>query len=167
MTARGKPGKPKAGFPSFPPSLENPQKQRVSHIPTASTTGPYIKKDKQAGLRPSRKPSTRRVGQNKLPKWAKISCQSQQSAAQRDLAVSLLNRGAKTYRSVESALRRIEDGTYGVCLSCDEPISAKRLHAVPWAEFCLTCQARLDAQARGLGGGADIEDHRSGSAQRD
>ena len=90
-----------------------------------------------------------------------------QSAAQRDLAVSLLNRGAKTYRSVESALRRIEDGTYGVCLSCDEPISAKRLHAVPWAEFCLTCQARLDAQARGLGGGADIEDHRSGSAQRD
>ena len=90
-----------------------------------------------------------------------------QSAAQRDLAVSLLNRGAKTYRSVESALRRIEDGTYGVCLACDEPISAKRLQAVPWAEFCLTCQARLDAQARGLGGGADVEDHRSGSAQRD
>jgi len=81
-----------------------------------------------------------------------------QSAAQRDLAVSLLNHGTKTYRSVESALRRIEDGTYGVCLACDEPISAKRLQAVPWAEFCLTCQARLDAQARGLGGGASSEE---------
>src|SRR6476620_4612778 len=77
MTARGKPGKPKAGFPPFPPSLENPQTQRVSHIPTASTTGPYIRNISKAGLRPSRKPSTRRVGQNKLPKWAKISCQSQ------------------------------------------------------------------------------------------
>src|SRR5690242_527253 len=77
MTARGKPGKPKAGFPPFPPSLESPQKQRASHIPTASTTGPlYKKKDKQG--RPSAEPKTvnseggpkqtAEVGQNHLPK---------------------------------------------------------------------------------------------------
>src|SRR3954466_11169920 len=60
-----------------------------------------------------------------------------QSATQRDLAVSLLNRETRMYRRVERALQRIEDGTYGVCISCDEPISAKRLQAVPWAEFCL------------------------------
>ena len=81
-----------------------------------------------------------------------------QSAAQRDLAVSLLNRETKTYRRVERALQRIEDGTYGVCLACDEPISAKRLQAVPWAEFCIGCQSRLDAQAKALGTGEDAAD---------
>src|SRR3954452_10517432 len=68
-----------------------------------------------------------------------------QSATQRALAVSLLNRETTMYRRVERALQRIEDGTYGVCISCDEPISAKRLQAVPWAEFCLPCQERRDA----------------------
>src|SRR4051812_25042370 len=42
----GKPRKPKAGFPLFPPSLESPQKQRASHIPTAPTTAPYLTKTK-------------------------------------------------------------------------------------------------------------------------
>src|SRR3954454_8287177 len=80
MTARGKPGKPKAGFPPFPPSLESPQKQRASHIPTAWTTGPYISGKTKQGRPYGRalKPSTRRVGQNKLPKWAKSSCQTQE-----------------------------------------------------------------------------------------
>ena len=41
MTARGKHGKPKAGFPPFPPSLEIPQNRRDSHIPTAPTAS-YI-----------------------------------------------------------------------------------------------------------------------------
>src|SRR5690349_2709625 len=78
MTARGKPGKPKAGFPPFPPSLESPQRLRASHIPTASTADPYIKGRTKQGRPYGRalKPSTRRVGQNKLPKWAKSSCQT-------------------------------------------------------------------------------------------
>ena len=77
MTARGKPGKPKAGFPPFPPSLESPQKQRAFHIPTAPTTGPYLTKTKHG--RPYGRAENRQlggVGQNKLPKWAKITCQS-------------------------------------------------------------------------------------------
>ncbi len=43
-------------------------------------------------------------------------------------------------RSVEQALRRIQDGSYGVCLACDEPISTKRLAAIPWAMYCLRCE---------------------------
>src|ERR1043166_7090368 len=78
MTARGKPGKPKTRFPPFPPSLESSQSQRASHIPTASTTVLYIGKTlSKAGLTAEPKPSTRRVGQNKLPKWTKITCQTQ------------------------------------------------------------------------------------------
>lgn len=45
-----------------------------SHIPTASTTGSLIKR---SDLKPALKPLTMRVGQIKLPKWAKCSCQTQ------------------------------------------------------------------------------------------
>ena len=41
----------------------------------------------------------------------------------------------KLLREVQAALRRIEQSTYGVCAACEEPISAKRLDAVPWAKF--------------------------------
>jgi DnaK suppressor protein len=46
-------------------------------------------------------------------------------------------------REIEDALRRVEEGTYGVCAECEEPISGKRLKAVPWARYCVSCQERL------------------------
>src|SRR5690349_627960 len=48
-------------------------------------------------------------------------------------------------RLVEEALDRIRSGDYGVCLSCEEPIPAKRLHALPWARYCVTCQEEVGA----------------------
>jgi DnaK suppressor protein len=52
----------------------------------------------------------------------------------------------KLLREVEAALRRIEQGTYGVCHECEEPISVKRLDAVPWARYCVTCQEQVAAR---------------------
>lgn len=49
----------------------------------------------------------------------------------------------KLLREVQDALRRIAQGTYGVCFECEEPISVKRLDAVPWAKFCVSCQERI------------------------
>ena len=48
-------------------------------------------------------------------------------------------------REVEEALRRVQDGTYGICQECEEPISPKRLQALPWAKFCVRCQEMLGA----------------------
>lgn len=53
----------------------------------------------------------------------------------------------KLLREVQAALRRIEQGTYGVCSECEEPISVKRLDAVPWARSCVSCQERIAAAA--------------------
>lgn len=48
-------------------------------------------------------------------------------------------------RSIEEAARqalaRLEDGAYGLCVDCDEPINPKRLAAVPWTDCCVACQA--------------------------
>src|SRR6188768_1393224 len=43
-------------------------------------------------------------------------------------------------RLIEEALDRLHSGDYGTCLSCEEPIPEKRLRAVSWARYCVTCQ---------------------------
>jgi DnaK suppressor protein len=50
-------------------------------------------------------------------------------------------------REVEAALRRVEQGSFGICQECEEPISAKRLQALPWAKFCVRCQELLSDMA--------------------
>ena len=50
-------------------------------------------------------------------------------------------------REVEDALLRSKEGTYGICQECEEPISPKRLQALPWAKFCVRCQEMLGAMA--------------------
>jgi DnaK suppressor protein len=67
-----------------------------------------------------------------------------QNAAERELAIRNLDRESNLLRNVRSALSRIEDGSFGVCLHCDEDISPKRQAAVPWAAFCLQCQEIAD-----------------------
>jgi DnaK suppressor protein len=52
----------------------------------------------------------------------------------------------KLLREVSDALRRIDQGTYGSCMECEEPISTKRLDAVPWARYCVTCQEAIAAR---------------------
>ena len=42
----------------------------------------------------------------------------------------------------ESALARIEAGTYGICESCGQPIGKARLQAFPRAVLCVTCKQR-------------------------
>ena len=50
-------------------------------------------------------------------------------------------------REVEEALSRVREGSYGICQECEEPISPKRLQALPWAKFCVRCQEMLSAMA--------------------
>lgn len=65
-------------------------------------------------------------------------------AGECELAIRNLDRDTQLLRAVRSALARIDDGCYGICLNCEEPISPKRLNAVPWASHCLACQDALD-----------------------
>jgi DnaK suppressor protein len=62
----------------------------------------------------------------------------------RELAIAGLNREAAVRRSVASALLRIQDGCFGTCIHCGIEISKRRLAAVPWTPFCITCQEGAD-----------------------
>jgi DnaK suppressor protein len=46
-------------------------------------------------------------------------------------------------RQIQEALDRLESGGYGICLCCEERIPTKRLHALPWAKYCVACQEKL------------------------
>jgi DnaK suppressor protein len=60
----------------------------------------------------------------------------QQSSSSRDLLLL-----------VQAALRREEDGEFGLCVECGQPVHKKRLEAVPWAGHCVLCQ---ELQEQGL-----------------
>ena len=67
-----------------------------------------------------------------------------QLAGERELAIRTLDRESILLRNVRAALSRIADGSYGTCLHCEEEISPKRLNAVPWTAYCITCQEAAD-----------------------
>jgi DnaK suppressor protein len=67
-----------------------------------------------------------------------------QYATERELAIRSLDRDSNLLRNVRAALERIEEGSFGVCLHCDENISPKRLAAVPSTAYCIVCQELAD-----------------------
>ena len=74
-----------------------------------------------------------------------------QMAAQRLLAVSNLDREFNQLRDARASLHRIEEGSFGTCLQCDEDIHPKRLAAVLWATLCIRCQEAKDHNVGEMG----------------
>lgn len=59
-----------------------------------------------------------------------------------EVGAAEVERDLAELREVETALRRLEEGRYGLCADCDEPIAPKRLEAEPFAVRCAACQTR-------------------------
>ena len=64
------------------------------------------------------------------------------SSFERDHELMVLNSERDKLAQIERALARIDDGTYGVCESCGNPIGKMRLMAFPRATLCMTCKQR-------------------------
>ena len=71
-------------------------------------------------------------------------------AVARDVAIQNLDRESRLLRDIRSALGRIDEGTFGTCLHCEQDISRRRLEAVPWAKLCLPCQEAADRGDEGV-----------------
>jgi DnaK suppressor protein len=67
-----------------------------------------------------------------------------QYATERELAIRSLDRDSNLLRNIRAALDRMEEGSFGVCLHCEEDISPKRLAAVPSTAFCIECREIAD-----------------------
>ncbi len=68
------------------------------------------------------------------------------TALSKEIVLLLNAQDQKLFAEVESALVRIANGTFGDCLNCDQEIPAKRLEALPWTPYCITCQELIEEQ---------------------
>ncbi|MFV0444308.1 MAG: TraR/DksA family transcriptional regulator [Planctomycetaceae bacterium] len=75
-------------------------------------------------------------------------------AYERDFALSLMENDQETLEEISAALKRIDDGTYGLCEACvaegksatKSAIPKQRLKAIPHARNCVDCQGKLEGQ---------------------
>lgn len=71
-----------------------------------------------------------------------------QSLNEREIQTNSIDMDARLLRQVKAALKRMRDGDYGICIDCDEPMTPKRLLAIPWAERCVGCQEKIDLDSK-------------------
>jgi DnaK suppressor protein len=60
----------------------------------------------------------------------------------REIDYSLEENSEQVLKSIEGALERIDEGTFGICQTCREPISEERLEAIPYATQCIGCRRK-------------------------
>jgi DnaK suppressor protein len=58
----------------------------------------------------------------------------------RELGYTLEENSEHVLSDIDAALKRIEEGTYGICTNCGKQIPEERLEARPWATLCIDCQ---------------------------
>ena len=61
------------------------------------------------------------------------------------IQLKLKQTDAKILQAIEEALRRIDEGTFGVCRDCGELIADARLDAIPWTRVCISCKEKQKA----------------------
>jgi DnaK suppressor protein len=67
-----------------------------------------------------------------------------QQQLNREVAIRNLDRESKLLKEVQGAISRLEDDSFGICLRCEEEIPEKRIKALPWAAYCVSCQEAID-----------------------
>lgn len=60
----------------------------------------------------------------------------------REIDYTLEASDGRLLAAIDSALARIEDGTYGTCVNCGAQIAPERLEAMPWATLCIDCKRK-------------------------
>jgi DnaK suppressor protein len=68
---------------------------------------------------------------------------------ERELTLMLGDRDREKLSDIEDALDRLQNGTYGICEECGEPIAEGRLKAMPFAKVCVECKSK-DERERGV-----------------
>ena len=69
-------------------------------------------------------------------------------ARDREINFILTDREREKLQAIDEALARVEEGTYGVCESCESDIAEGRLEALPFTRLCINCQADREKEAR-------------------
>jgi DnaK suppressor protein len=72
-----------------------------------------------------------------------------------ELALKLSDQESQMVADIDMALRRMEEGSYGMCVRCGHEIDERRLEAMPTARYDAACQAAME-QSKGTGAGPSL-----------
>lgn len=64
----------------------------------------------------------------------------------RELGLLLSNREREKLQAIDDALKRIEEGIYGICEECEKKIRLERLRVMPFARYCVECQSKIEKE---------------------
>jgi len=82
-----------------------------------------------------------------LAKMGRVAEEDQAQVTHDEFVALRLNRlDYVQLRMIEEALDRLGSDDYGYCLACEQPIPAKRLNAIPWARYCVSCQESIGTE---------------------
>jgi DnaK suppressor protein len=98
------------------------------------------KRDELLNAAPARTPATEPG--SKSGDWI------DQSSQESDLHVrlALKQTDSKLLRAIEEAIHRLDHGTYGICMDCENEIPLPRLDAVPWTRVCVECKEKQSSK---------------------
>ena len=65
----------------------------------------------------------------------------------REFNLGLASNDRELLQRVDSALKRLQDRSYGVCVGCKKSISQARLKAIPYTEYCMKCQEKMEQKS--------------------
>lgn len=92
--------------------------------------------------------------------WTLVGASADNSADPVDQATQELSqnnifrirsRESRLIKKIGECLQAIEDGTYGICEDCEEPIAIERLRARPVTRYCIACKIRREAHEKAMG----------------
>ena len=66
----------------------------------------------------------------------------------KEFLLSLSDTDREQLVQIDEALRRLEHDEFGLCQQCGKEISRKRLEAIPWAQYCISCQEKIEAESK-------------------
>ena len=67
---------------------------------------------------------------------------------ERELSMNIVSSEQEILYQIDDALKRLDDGSYGVCQQCNTPIVMSRLKAVPYASLCIGCQRTKEQKTK-------------------
>lgn len=84
--------------------------------------------------------ASREIGENNVPDLADVSS----NAYSREMLLNLSEAHIRHMQDIDAALSRLEDGEYGICASCEEEISPRRMEVRPFSRYCIECKTDIE-----------------------
>ncbi|MDD5349470.1 MAG: TraR/DksA C4-type zinc finger protein [Chthoniobacteraceae bacterium] len=146
--------------PSTPAATPTPAPAAAAKVSDAKLN-PFLKKQKARllALRDGMLDSMAGVAKDNLRSRAEGSeasafgmhqADAGSDAYDRDFALSLLSQEQDALYEIEEALKRIDNGTYGICEISGKPIPHPRLEAIPFARYTVECQSQIEKQRKAV-----------------